>query len=83
MTPLRIEPATYCIVAPFLNKLRHSVSLIRCEEFNKERRRELFTNKILLSEYDTALHTGKWVMIIRRNIPLPFSWREYPEELTR
>jgi len=83
MTPLGIEPATFCLVAPFLNKLRYSVSLIRCEEFNKERRRELFTTKILVSGYDTALQTGKWVMIIRRNIPLPFSWSEYLEDLTR
>jgi len=50
---------------------------------NKERRRELFTNTILVSGYDTALQTGRWVMTIRRNIPLPFSWHEYPEDLTR
>jgi len=59
------------------------VSLIRCEEFNKEGRRDLFTTKSLVSGYDTALQTDKWVMIIRRNIPPPFSWREYPEDLAR
>ena len=83
MTPPGVEPATFCLVAPCLNKLRHHVPLICCEGFNKDGRRELFTTKMLVSGYDTVLQTGKWVMIIRRNIPPPFSWREYPEDLSR
>jgi hypothetical protein len=64
MTPPRIEPAAFRLVVPCLNQLRYRVPLIRREGFYKERRRELFTYKVWVSGYDTALQTGRWVSII-------------------
>jgi hypothetical protein len=83
MTSLGTETATFRLAAPCLNQLRRGVSFIRCEEFDKERRRELFTNNILVSVYDNVPQTGRWVTIIHRNIPLPLLWYEYPKNFAR